>query len=835
VQLADDARFCGRCGAPIEAPDASAPTVTPTSLPVSQLASSSRSGRAWLGQELPGGYVIKELLGRGSVGAVFRAEQPLLMRTVAVKLIHPSLVRHPDVKARFLREARSASRLSHPHSLEVFAFGETREGVPYIVTELLRGEELFEVLGREGPFPIRRAILITLQLLDAIGEAHRLGIVHRDLKPENVILEVRRGNDFVKVVDFGLARSLDASDRITAAGGMSGTPEYMSPEQCAGHALDPRSDLYSIGVMLFQMVTGTLPFSGETPFDVVEQQVRKPAPDLREAAVGARTEPVPDALAAVVAKALSKSKTERHADADELAGALRAVLEELEGLARARCKGCGELNLVSQRFCGGCGMRMGTIAPEAPRFDDLDDAPPTTVGFPLPWSMRDGDLLWLLGQRDAATTAGLAAACVIGEPGSGRTRLLAELRKRARDRGDRVIELGPDPFGARVSGHLARTWLSELGAAVPAQASPMEAGRKLAEACATATERGALLITIDDLDELDGFSWGALRALLRAAASSTTLRAPLFLACAARPGAKDPIAGAPTRRLEPPKAEEITALAARAGVSKMLRDGEVEWSPLYLEQALRLAHERPGSAPARLDDCIAVRLATLGVHARRVVQAVAVAGEAPRARLAELTPPDTEIDAAVGALLAGGWLALDDDRVRPGHPRLRAAVLAAMPDDLRRETHDSCARVGARELPAEVRARHAIGANDPFTALMLLSRLGTDAASIGDHEGAIASFGLALSTARKELGTGALFEPEAAVVSFSRKLANALLDAGRAADAERVAAEAEGFAGVDAKDRALLRLERARAAKALGRAEEAEEHLRESRRIAREG
>src|SRR6266566_6746117 len=183
-----------------------------------------------IGRALPGGYVILDLVGIGGMGRVYRAEQRTLGRTVAVKVIHPHLLGDESAAARFIAEARAASRLNHPNSVGVIDFGKTDDGQLYLVMEFLRGRDLASVAYEEGPLPVRRILDVLRQALAALAEAHHLGIIHRDLKPENIILEpLRSGGDFVKVVDFGLAKIIEGPRPVTAItspGIICGTPDY---------------------------------------------------------------------------------------------------------------------------------------------------------------------------------------------------------------------------------------------------------------------------------------------------------------------------------------------------------------------------------------------------------------------------------------------------------------------------------------------------------------------------------------------------------------------------------------------------------------------------------
>ena len=282
-----------------------------------------------LGRTLPGGYVILDLVGIGGMGRVYRAEQTNLGRTVAVKIIHPHLVGEENAAARFITEARAASRLNHPNSVGVIDFGKTEDGQLYLVMEFLRGKDLARVIYEEGPLSFRRIVDVIRQTLAALAEAHILGIIHRDLKPENIILEpVRSGGDFVKVVDFGLAKMrIESMPNITSPGIVCGTPEYMSPEQGRGDPLDARSDLYAVGVIMYQLLTGRLPFEAESPTQVVLMHISDPPPDPHKVAPERN---IPQPLVDVCLMALAKDAQHRFSAADEFAAALADAMAQIE-------------------------------------------------------------------------------------------------------------------------------------------------------------------------------------------------------------------------------------------------------------------------------------------------------------------------------------------------------------------------------------------------------------------------------------------------------------------------------------------------------------------------
>jgi tRNA A-37 threonylcarbamoyl transferase component Bud32 len=208
---------------------------------------------------IAGRYLIEEVIGEGGMATVYRATQKLTERPCAVKIMTAALAREAIVRERFRREAKSAQKLAHPNIIEIFDQGDTEDGTAYIVMELLKGKSLSEVIAK-GPMPIERAILVMIQISRGIARAHDLGVIHRDLKPENIFLvQIEEGPDLVKLLDFGIALSKQDS-RLTGAGEIFGTPQYMAPERITAAEPGPSADLYSLGVVFFEIVTGALPF-----------------------------------------------------------------------------------------------------------------------------------------------------------------------------------------------------------------------------------------------------------------------------------------------------------------------------------------------------------------------------------------------------------------------------------------------------------------------------------------------------------------------------------------------------------------------------------------------
>ncbi len=271
-------------------------------------------------------YRIQSLIGQGSAGSVYRARQELIGRDVAIKVLHDYLVSDEEFVKRFKQEAKAASRLNHPNIITIYDFGIIPLGRrPYIAMDLLNGTPLSELISQSDHIPVDIVIPIFKMVCQALSEAHNQGVVHRDIKPENIVLIERGGKKFFPmVVDFGIARLVqEESDaaKITRTGTVCGSPTYMSPEQCTSSKVDHRSDIYSLGIVLFETLTGTVPFTAEELVKVMTMHLLEPAPTL------SATRPdlqFPEKLETVVAKALSKHPEDRFQNMEEFA----YVLEE---------------------------------------------------------------------------------------------------------------------------------------------------------------------------------------------------------------------------------------------------------------------------------------------------------------------------------------------------------------------------------------------------------------------------------------------------------------------------------------------------------------------------
>jgi serine/threonine protein kinase len=359
---------------------------------------------------LDGQFQILQKIGSGGMGAVYKALQPAMNRMVGVKILHPKLANRKDLVSRFRREARAMSHLSHPNTVKVFLYGELEDGSLYIVMEFLDGKNLNQAVRSEGPFPVERALPILMQVCGALDEAHRQGIIHRDLKPENIFLCQQAGiKDYPKVLDFGLAKVTEREMRpgsviLTQEGMVFGTPEFMSPEQAQGKVLTAASDIYSLSVILYEVLTGKLPFEARTAMEYIQAHVTTPPISIQDRVPGKTFPPL---LWEVVERAMRKRPEERFATAADFATAMQAVLN-------------GATTMPENLGQGALAPHLATPAPAVPSSVPSSAVPSKVpsaagaAGTPQPPSARDASMTRPERPRSAVASLAPASRTPIG-------------------------------------------------------------------------------------------------------------------------------------------------------------------------------------------------------------------------------------------------------------------------------------------------------------------------------------------------------------------------------------------------------------------------------------
>ena len=310
AEYGDEVLFCQRDGTPLRPADQTAELI---------------------GQVVADRYHIQKKLGEGGMGQVYLAEHVKMGRRCAIKIMSPTTMNDPEAISRFNREAANASRISHPNVCAIYDFGETAEGLIYLAMEFIDGRSLTDLLRESSTLTLPRAAGILAQSAEALQAAHDLGIVHRDLKPDNIMVTTTRGRDTIKVVDFGIAKATGAAasgQKVTKTGLVVGTPEYMSPEQLAGDQVDGRSDLYSLALVFYRMITGILPFEADS---AQETMIKRLTDDPLPLAAACPDTHFPPGLQGVMDRALARWPQQRYATATEFARDARAAVGSVVG------------------------------------------------------------------------------------------------------------------------------------------------------------------------------------------------------------------------------------------------------------------------------------------------------------------------------------------------------------------------------------------------------------------------------------------------------------------------------------------------------------------------
>jgi serine/threonine-protein kinase len=361
-----------------------------------------------------GKYLIQSRLGEGGMAIVYKAHHELLDESRALKVIRPDLARDTEFMARFKNEAIMARKLNHPNAVRVDDLDIAEDGLPFIAMELVVGDTLKSLILQTGPLPVTLVLHIAMPVCEALDAAHKLGLIHRDIKPENIVLVAQRdGPPVPKILDFGISRLREETAQakgLTQTGMVIGTPEYMSPEQVMGKRrieIDGRSDLYSLGVVMYRMLTGELPFQGESTMEMILQHLKIPPKAPHQLKPGLA---IPEVVSQIVMKALEKDRENRYATGAEMATAIRRALRKVEwgsvknvaGPAGAKIDASGAPAVRSSSAAArpapvGAAAAPGPPAGEKPIYRSFARIRPETKKFPTRWVLTLVGVVVLMG------------------------------------------------------------------------------------------------------------------------------------------------------------------------------------------------------------------------------------------------------------------------------------------------------------------------------------------------------------------------------------------------------------------------------------------------------
>ncbi len=826
-----------------------------------------------IGNVIGGKYRLRRCVGVGSSGAVYQADQIALGRRVAIKILSEELTQDPRLVRRFQDEALAASRLNHPNAVSIIDFGQSADGLLYLVMEFLDGSTLTDHLQRRQPLGTSRIVEAVTQILRGLEEAHAAGVVHADLKSDNIVVIERRGGDLLyKVVDFGIARLVgapSANPEPGAARTICGTPEYMSPEVIAGQPPTFASDIYAVGIILYELLIGTTPFVGGNTLEVLRRHLREEpiAPSRRRSDLE-----VHPLLEQAALRALRKAPLERFGDVLQFRDAVAAAVAVDETRDAVPCAECGVPSAASFKFCPECGHakqaprgrvgfdRAPTVdaAPAVPRAGARTEILPppgfdvTRSIFPLPLVGREREREQLTEFLRGDTSEPLLQ--LVGPLGSGRSRLLAEAYQAVAGQVT-IYQAGPDPTGlaspfypvrAVVAAILALPPLCPyegLGTALEAvglssrdlpgigelfghsgalwELEPPVRRRELLAATIrvlmTAANDGPAVLVFEDVDGYDQPSQELLRRLsertnfgrLRIVVSNRRALSRHWPATAAR------------LELAPLDDEDLATLAAHAAQSGSsdLPDAATlirccNGSPAHAEHLLRFLVEGGvlERLPEALVDLIAARIGLLPHAALLLCQAAAVFGnEVHLEVLRHAAAPSlgNDLTAALSILEARGLVYVEEGLLGFEHPLVRDVVYDATPAHVRGALHAAAAdELKVTVYDAATLGHHNELAGRDRSATELLTRAGDDAVHQLDDAAAAQLYQRALRAARRLMLAHGDDELDGRLrfVTLSVKLADTLRVAGQVALARGILQEARAQAtGAAALESQLLR------------------------------
>lgn len=794
-----------------------------------------------VGRVLGDKFRLTACVGIGGSGAVYRADQIALGRTVAVKVLNEALASDSRTVKRFRDEAMAASRLNHPNTVSIIDYGQSSDGLLYLAMEYLRGPTLTQLLTSDPQISVDRALDIIAQTLSGIEEAHLAGVVHADLKSDNIILDQRRaGADIVKIVDFGIARLITAP-RDGEERTVCGTPEYMAPEVISGGQPSFASDLYGIGVILYELLVRETPFFAQSTSEILTRHIKaEPRP------VSKRREGVPVEVDQLLVRALAKHPRDRFTTAAQMRIAVLALRDELRGVRKVDvCGTCGAKCAPTFKFCPECGT-----ARQRPVTKPPDMTAAVAAVLPLPFVGREGDIARVV--EHLSRPAGPRGTLLLsGDIGSGRSRLLASAYPQVAGNNVTIYHASPDPTGLATPYYPVRSLLAavlnlppvcggdELAAAVlelgltardtPAIAYLFGIATTLAElepgvrrreliqttlrALAAAAGAGPTAIVFEDIDRYDRPSLEILRHLGEAELTlppALLVSEPAFAATwplqvpRLELGGLDP-------RLVTKMYEQLSAANVRNLPPSQTFHDLTKAHPDHLNHLVRFVVEggRLEESVSGISDLIAARLSLIPQATLQLLQAAAVLGMEPRRDLLQVMLPtvaEATRKTAIADAIAHDYLASTDDTLRFTSRRVRDIVYDATPADVRRLLHHLAAEaMGKTDCEVAVLGHHRDLGGQPAAAARLLMQAGDDATALLDEASAGQFYQRALVAVRQAVTHGDDKHAEAMFVELSVRLSEVLRLRGNAGLARGVLAEARDWSASPTTDAALDR------------------------------
>lgn len=790
-----------------------------------------------VGRVLGEKFRLTACIGIGGSGAVYKADQIALGRTVAVKILNEELCADPRMISRFQGEALSASRLNHPNCVSIIDYGQTPDGLLYLAMEYVKGPTLTQLLVNETPLDVDRVLDIIAQTLAGIDEAHLAGVVHADLKADNIILDQRRaGVDTVKIVDFGIARLVTGvRDMVVDDRSISGTPEYMAPEVISGAPPSFASDIYAVGIILYELLVERTPFFASSTSEILTSHL-KVQPKL----LTTHRSNVPREVDVIMMTALAKHPAHRYATASEMREAVLTVRSLTRKLPMTdSCASCGTACQPAWKFCPECGRVR------APVGKTLEVPPPAAnVGavLPLPFlgraRERDSLAAHMRGAPQEGEQGGQGVAMlVVGNEGSGRTNLLRAVYDDVAE--DVVIyQVGADPTGLAAPYYPMRSLLAAVLQLPPVSSetdlrdavlaiglsdrdipgiaqlfghsttlleleTPVRR-REIIWSTLRALERakcsGSAAIVFKDIDRFDGPS---LEILRRATEIDDLDLPPIVMTAQTAFGGQWPgiATRLPVESLSAADIGQIVRHLSAQGMTAPSADQLFETTlgqPGHIDHLVRYLLEggKAEDTKVSLPDLIAARLSMLAKTTRDVVQAAAVLGIEPQRDLLGTLYGGDRLEPALADAELHGLLESDPSGQLAFTSRLlRDIVYDSTPADVRRSLHaQAAAAIAALDPDVALLGHHHDLAGHPHDAVDLLRRAGDLAAAQLDEHGAGQFYYRALVAVRAAVQSGDIAEgADAQFIALSVKLADVLRARGETALARGILSEARDW------------------------------------------